>query len=578
MPKFQRIALIATIGFFAFAFSLASSEARGPGGGGHGGGGGGHSFGGGHGASFGGGHSFGGGSGIRSGGFAGSSGFRSGPVGGSYRSAPMIHSGPTARSFSNFRSSPRFRSSQGFVTSHGYTGGRHYRSSGVAQYKSRGQYSHRGVRSGKQLTVRSRELGSTALTKGGKVQPQLRSKALAKGQFDHRNRNLVSGTVHGVKNASVLRNQAFAKHSMRDGKNGLKPTSFHGKFADKSWDKGWNKDWDKHWHKDGWHHYPYNDWYWRHHHPIIATGWFGPLFWPYAYWDFIDYTFWPYEYDVFWPYVYDDLYVGFFGPYAYEGPAYADIAEGPAYAGRAPRSGRSRTARRAPAAAAVVCNAQAPELTEWPIQQIAQTVQPDQAQQAALNDLKDATAKAVKALQAACPDDLPSTPTGRLAAMRQRIGTMLLAISIVQPPLQQFYDSLNDEQKARFNVIRPEAEVAQASANGKELPDLSQVCGEQTVKGMVPTERLTQSIKPTDAQRTALDALNDAANKAADYLKANCPLDQTLTPPGRVAAMEKRLNAMMEAIKIVQPALENFYGSLTDEQKARFNQLGPRPS
>jgi LTXXQ motif family protein len=36
--------------------------------------------------------------------------------------------------------------------------------------------------------------------------------------------------------------------------------------------------------------------------------------------------------------------------------------------------------------------------------------------------------------------------------------------------------------------------------------------------------------------------------------------------------------AMMEAIKIVQPALENFYGSLTDEQKARFNQLGPRPS
>jgi hypothetical protein len=35
---------------------------------------------------------------------------------------------------------------------------------------------------------------------------------------------------------------------------------------------------------------------------------------------------------------------------------------------------------------------------------------------------------------------------------------------------------------------------------------------------------------------------------------------------------------MMEAIKIVQPALGNFYGSLTDEQKARFNQLGPRPS
>jgi hypothetical protein len=38
--------------------------------------------------------------------------------------------------------------------------------------------------------------------------------------------------------------------------------------------------------------------------------------------------------------------------------------------------------------------------------------------------------------------------------------------------------------------------------------------------------------------------------------------------------MEQRLNAMPEAIKIVQPALESFYGSLSDERKARFNQLG----
>jgi LTXXQ motif family protein len=65
-------------------------------------------------------------------------------------------------------------------------------------------------------------------------------------------------------------------------------------------------------------------------------------------------------------------------------------------------------------------------------------VQPDQAQQAALNDLKDATAKAVDALQSACPDDLPSTPTGRLAAMDKRIATMLLALSIVELPMKRF--------------------------------------------------------------------------------------------------------------------------------------------
>ena len=45
-------------------------------------------------------------------------------------------------------------------------------------------------------------------------------------------------------------------------------------------------------------------------------GWAGPLFWPYAYSDFVDYTFYPYAYDTFWPYAYDDVYEGMFDTYA----------------------------------------------------------------------------------------------------------------------------------------------------------------------------------------------------------------------------------------------------------------------
>jgi hypothetical protein len=33
--------------------------------------------------------------------------------------------------------------------------------------------------------------------------------------------------------------------------------------------------------------------------------------------------------------------------------------------------------------------------------------------------------------------------------------------------------------------------------------------------------------------------------------------------------------AMLRAINIVQPALQKFYGSLTDEQKEHFNRLVP---
>ena len=38
-----------------------------------------------------------------------------------------------------------------------------------------------------------------------------------------------------------------------------------------------------------------------------------------------------------------------------------------------------------------------------------------------------------------------------------------------------------------------------------------------------------------------------------------------LTPPGRVAAMEQRLDATLQALDVVQPALSGFYNSLSDE-------------
>jgi hypothetical protein len=360
------------------------------------------------------------------------------------------------------------------------------------------------------------------------------------------NRNLVTGSVRGAGRASLLRNSAFASAGGVRGA-ALSRASFHGHFANQNW------------HSNG-------GWGWHHHHPFIAIGWFGPLFWPYAYWDFLDYTFWPYAYDGFWPYAYDDFYVGMFGPYAYEGP---DVVSRVRY-GR-----RGRIVRQPSTTAAVVCGAQVPALTNWPIEQISKTVEPNEVQQAALTEFKDATGRAMDTLRSACPDELPSTPPGRLAAMHKRIAAMLLAISVVQPPLQRFYESLNDEQKERFNTVNSQDQPARASRSGNRLVDLAQACGEDTIKATtMPSERIVQALKPTDAQRAALDSLNDATTKAAGLLKANCPKDQVLTPPGRVALMEQRLSAMLEAIKIVEPELDAFYGLLTDEQKARFNQLG----
>jgi len=319
--------------------------------------------------------------------------------------------------------------------------------------------------------------------------------------------------------------------------------------------------------------------HWRRHfaRPIVI-GWVGPLFWPYAYHDFVDYTFYPYAYDTFWPYAYDDFYEGMFGAYGLGyGGTYASVGPRGGYDGGGyARRGSDRTAYARGSAGsrsveADLCSGQTAGLTDWPIERIAQTVGPDDTQRAILDELKDATAKALDILQAACPTALPSTPTGRIEAMHQRLDAMLAAVRTVRPVVEKFYQSLNDEQKARFNALSPDNPDQQQAQR-----DLTQACNARASGvASVPLERIERAVRPDGAQRSALKELQDATSGAANLLSADCPTYRALTPVGRLQAMEQRLDAMLRAVQTVQPALEKFYGSLGDEQKERFNRLSP---
>jgi hypothetical protein len=89
-------------------------------------------------------------------------------------------------------------------------------------------------------------------------------------------------------------------------------------------------------------------------------------------------------------------------------------------------------------------------------------------------------------------------------------------------------------------------------------------------------QRIASLVKPTDAQKKALDDLRAASAKAAETIAAACPRDFPTNASQRMELMEKRLEAMLTAIKTVRPAFDAFYNSLTDEQKARVNAAGPR--
>ena len=88
--------------------------------------------------------------------------------------------------------------------------------------------------------------------------------------------------------------------------------------------------------------------------------------------------------------------------------------------------------------------------------------------------------------------------------------------------------------------------------------------------------QVQRAVNLTEAQRKSLDDLQAASAKAAEAIAAACPTDVPTTSAARLAFMEKRTEAMLQAIKTVRPAFDAFYGSLSDEQKARLDATGPR--
>jgi hypothetical protein len=310
-----------------------------------------------------------------------------------------------------------------------------------------------------------------------------------------------------------------------------------------------------------------------------VLGFVGPLFWPYAYSDFVDYTFSPYAYDTFWPYAYDDVFTGIYGGYA---PEYSAAEDAYAYAGspasqraydRATGTGGNASQS---AGAERICSGEAKGVTDFAIQKIAQQVSPDQKQQDLLDELKAVSVKAVDIMQKACPTELPSTPTGRLAAMRTRVDAMLNAVEVVRPALDKFYQSLSDEQRERFIAVDQGEQRAAKPQRGADLNDLCQ--GDLRKKSGLPVEKIERTLHLNPDQQTSLRALDEATLESAKMLQAKCQPDQSLTPPGRLAAMEDRLQVMVKALDTTQAALSKFYGSLSDEQKARFDRVSVRAS
>jgi hypothetical protein len=217
-----------------------------------------------------------------------------------------------------------------------------------------------------------------------------------------------------------------------------------------------------------------------------------------------------------------------------------------------------------------MCGDDSQEIAGLPIDRIQQALNPDDEQRKALDDLANASLKAAQTIKAACPNDVASTAPARLAAMQTRLEAMISAVRIVQPPLDHFYGLLNDEQKARLTSL---GEDQRRGRNDQGA--LAQNCANTGQTTEWPAAEIDQRVRPTDAQRASFDNLKDASAKAADILKGTCEPNEALTPPARLSAAGKRLDAMLQAVETVKSAVDSLYSELSDEQKAQFESIGP---
>ena len=317
----------------------------------------------------------------------------------------------------------------------------------------------------------------------------------------------------------------------------------------------------------------------------IGLGFGAAVFWPYAYVDLFNYTFWPYGYyGGYWAYAYDDFFDGIWWA---EEPAYVvealpyQPAAAPALAAPSVTASAPRPQAAAPAqpsqetkdiAAEGACGATGRGLTAWPFDRIRSSLNLSADQQQLLDSLRDAAQQAADVLRDSCPRSTPRNPVERLQAMRDRLDATLEALKIVRPALEKFYNALSPDQRQRFEALGPK--LASPEGQGGGRADQANACGsDKPGLANFPIEKIQETVSPTDDQLDLLDKLEDAAFKAIDIMKAACPEDPPASPDQRLASTQTRIEAMVEAAKVIQPALEDFYAALNEQQKAAFAKM-----
>lgn len=287
----------------------------------------------------------------------------------------------------------------------------------------------------------------------------------------------------------------------------------------------------------------------------------GPPAWPTAYEDLIGYTFWPNEYEgEYRQHGFGDIAVTIATPIERRPPKTAEARR------RAETTGNT-FGNTAPACEDALAQG------DWPKAQIEQTVQLDDSQRHALDRLQTTISDGAKSVRkSACRNIGSTSPTGRLEAMVQQLWAVQNAGVVIRGALKDFYESLNDDQKAKFELAAKPSNVA-ASNKPESNPMGRQACAQNAGDDRL-LKQIRQAVRPTPKQKQSFELLGKTAAGMGQYLMASCAQPTPTDPLTRLDTANSRLTAINYAATTLEISLNQFYGSLNTEQRKRFDNLG----
>ena len=289
----------------------------------------------------------------------------------------------------------------------------------------------------------------------------------------------------------------------------------------------------------------------------------GPAAWVTAYEEALGFAFWP------------DDYGAQFRSRGFD--VIADTITGRSDRMRAPRVATTGTTRNDTGndVSADQCNDTSSTDDKWPASRIEQVLQLSDAQHATLDKVQLAANDAVTTIKSNCRQLGDLSPPDRLRALVQALWVVRDGDMAMRAPFKDFYESLTSAQKNSFafqqaQTASPPDDKTQGGENKQY-----QACAAQNIGS---AERLAKEIemrvKPDKTQAASLENLHKVSSDMAKLMIASCAQPIPADPLGRLDSASDQITAMNYAASNVQIALDDFYGRLSQTQKARFEAIG----